>query len=325
MKIAVFSISENEQPYFAEIARSEELQLVVAEKIPLTLESTKLIPSGTDIVSITPVGYTTKAILEKLQIKQVRVLATRSSGIDAIDLEAAQELGIKIVNVESYSPQAIAEFTLMQILGSLRRMKEMTQSMGTGNFAGGQFIAPQLNTRVVGIMGYGHIGKCVAKLLGAFKASIVVYSPSVKQFTSEPSYITFTSDLADFLRQIDILTLHCPLNEQTHHIVNQAYLELLRPGAIIVNMARGGLVDTEVLLEKLDSEHIAFYATDVYEFEQTIFQRRFASVDMIEDELFKRLYFHRHVSITPHIAFNTYTSIENIVKYSVNNAIAALK
>src|SRR5699024_2956286 len=142
----------------------------------LTLEAAKALPEGIDGVLVLPQEKTTKEIIDVLHQKGIYSLATRSAGLDAIDVAAATALGITVTNVAAYSPQAIAEFAVMLILTSLRKIHALNRNMQTGNFSGIPFIAHQLDSRTVGIVGYGHIGQCVAKLLAPFGPKLVVYT-----------------------------------------------------------------------------------------------------------------------------------------------------
>ncbi len=326
LKIAAFSVKEIEQQYFNEAAEQYEVDFVIKDNEILTLEKAKALPSkGLDAVLVLPHRRTTADILTVLAEKGIKIIGTRSAGVDAIDVDAATRLGLKVVNVPSYSPQAIAEVAIFFMIGALRRMKEIVEKTYTGDLKQGKVVGTQLNERTVGIIGYGHIGQVVAKLLQPFGPKIIIYTHKTTTPKLLGKNIEYETDIKAFFRRVDIITLHCPLTPETEYLINEEHLQLMPKGSIIINTARGKIVETEAMLNELDNGHIAFYATDVYEHEGRVFHHQFQTLNEIEDELFKRLIQHPHTIVTPHIAFNTHTSIENMVKYCVRDTIEALK
>lgn len=326
LKIAAFSVKEIEQQYFNEAAEQYEVEFVIKDHGILTIEKARELPANViDAVLVLPHVRTTEDILTILAEKGIKIIGTRSAGVDAIDVDAAKRLGLKVVNVPSYSPQAIAEVAIFFMIGALRRMKEIIEKTYAGDLKQGKLIGTQLNERTVGIIGYGHIGQVVAKLLQPFGPKIIIYTHKKTKPELLSENMEYETDIKAFFRRVDVITLHCPLTPETEYLINEEHLQLMPKGSIIVNTARGKIVKTEAVLHELDSGQIAFYATDVYEYEDKVFYHQFETLNEIEDELFKKLIQHPHTIVTPHIAFNTHTSIENMVKYCVRNTIEALK
>lgn len=325
LKLAAFSVSELEKPYF-EIARKKYgVEFVIETSNDLTLAEAEKIPVGVDGVLVLPKEPTTKAILAVLKEKKISSLATRSAGLDAIDIVTAKELGITVTNVAAYSPQAIAEFAVMLILTSLRRIREINLNMEKGDFIGIPLITHQMDSRTIGIIGYGHIGQCVARLLQPFGAKLVVYT--LEEIAPElllPN-MEIERNLTAFFQKTNVITIHCPYTPETYHLINEAAIKQMSQEMIIINTARGPIVDAKSVLQALDEDNLTFYATDVYEHEHEVFHKHFADINDIADDVFKAMLASPKVSITPHIAFNTYTSVQNMVYFSIENTIEVLK
>ena len=325
VKVAAYFVTDAERPYFEKVKKELPLEFTVFTSDNLTMENVHDIPDGTEAVSIMPAAQTTREILEILKAKGIKTVGTRSAGLDSIDLVAAKELGIKITNVPAYSPQAIAEFTVMLILMGLRDPKLMLKKELNGDFSDLPRISHQLDTRIVGILGYGYIGQAVAKLLQPFGCKIIVYvEPQFRNPETLLSGMEYSETITDFFKQSNVITLHCPSTPDTYHLVNAERIALMTDG-IIINTARGPIVDAKAVLDALDSDELNYYATDVYEYEQGIFHRTFETLDEIQDELFKRLLRHPKTFVTPHVAFNTFTSVKNMVNFGMENAIKAIK
>jgi|GEM_PF-5422584 len=325
MKLAAFSVSELEKPYFDKAKEKYNIEFIIQTNENLTLEVAQNLPEGIDGVLVLPQEKTTRAIIEVLKAKGIYSLATRSAGVDAIDVVAAEELGIHVTNVAAYSPQAIAEFAVMLILNSLRHISQVNTKMQAGNFLGSPFIAHQLDSRVVGIIGYGHIGQCVARLLQPFNPQLVVYTNEEVAEELQLPNMKIEKEFNRFIETVNVITIHCPFTPETYHLINENTLQKMSPEMIIVNTARGPIVDAKAVLKALANNQINFYATDVYEHEDTIFRHKFSSIADIKDPIFQQMLADEKISITPHIAFNTYTSVQNMVYFSIENSLAISK
>ena len=189
--------------------------------------------------------------------KSLKVIARVGTGLDSVDLVAAKELGITVLNTPDAPTKAVAELTIAHILGLLRNVSQADRQVRVGVWKG--LMGSLLETKTVGIVGFGRIGKRVATLLSAFGASVIISDAQVEQ--SDYTNI----ELDELCIKSDILSLHLPYNEATHHIINEKNLNLMKKGSYIVNISRGGLVDETALLAALKSGHLAGAALDCFE------------------------------------------------------------
>jgi D-3-phosphoglycerate dehydrogenase len=187
----------------------------------------------------------------------LRGIARVGIGLDTVDLSAAAELGIHVMNTPEPPAQAVAELTMGHILGMLRHIARVDRAIRAGNWKG-EFGA-LLASKTVGIIGYGRIGRRVATLLEAFGAEVIVHDPHVMDAGA-----TLVS-LDELLSTSDIVTLHVPYSSENHHLLNQQRIAMMKPGAIIVNIARGGLIDEVALANALQSGALAGAALDCFE------------------------------------------------------------
>ena len=191
--------------------------------------------------------------------KSLKVIARVGTGLDSVDLEAAKKLGITVLNTPDAPTQAVAELTLGHILGLLRNIPQADRQIRNGVWKG--LMGSLLQTKTVGIIGFGRIGKRVAALLSAFGAKIII---SDEQTTST-DYLNVGLD--ELCAKSDVITLHLPYNDSTHHIINEKQLNMMKNGSYVVNISRGGLVDEDALLAALKSGQIAGAALDCFEHE----------------------------------------------------------
>ena len=211
---------------------------------------------GTDTIGlIAGLEPLTKNVLQAA--KSLKVIARVGTGLDSVDLATAKQLGITVLNTPDAPTKAVAELTLAHILGLLRNVSQADRQVRVGVWKG--LMGSLLETKTVGIVGFGRIGKRVATLLSAFGASVIISDAQV----SKSVYPNV--ELDELCIKSDILSLHLPYNEATHHIINEKNLNLMKKGAYIVNISRGGLVDETALLAALKSGHLAGAALDCFE------------------------------------------------------------
>lgn len=191
--------------------------------------------------------------------KSLKVIARVGTGLDSVDLVTAKKLGITVLNTPDAPTQAVAELTLGHILGLLRNIPQADRQIRNGVWKG--LMGSLLQTKTVGIIGFGRIGKRVAALLSAFGAKIIISDEQ----TSSTDYLNVGLD--ELCAKSDVITLHLPYNDSTHHIINEKQLNLMKKGSYFVNISRGGLIDEDALLAALKSGHIAGAALDCFEHE----------------------------------------------------------
>jgi len=190
--------------------------------------------------------------------KSLRVIARCGTGLDSVDLRAASRLGIDVFNTPDAPTQAVAELTIAHMLNSLRHISTTDSNMRLGKWT--PTMGSLLATKTVGLIGVGRIGSAVAKLAQAFGARVIGFDPVVNSHNS----VELLS-LDEVLNQSDIVSLHVPINDQTHHIVNASAISRMKPGSIVVNVSRGGLIDESALHDALKSQHLSGAALDCFE------------------------------------------------------------
>lgn len=211
---------------------------------------------GTDTVGlIAGLEPLTKNVLQSA--KSLKVIARVGTGLDSVDLAAAKQLGITVLNTPDAPTKAVAELTLAHILGLLRNVSQADRQIRVGVWKG--LMGSLLETKTVGIVGFGRIGKRVATLISAFGASVIISDAQVNQ-SDYPNV-----ELDELCIKSDILSLHLPYSEATHHIINEKQISQMKKGSYIVNISRGGLVDETALLTALKSGHLAGAALDCFE------------------------------------------------------------
>ena len=190
--------------------------------------------------------------------KSLRVIARCGTGLDSVDLQAASRLGIDVFNTPDAPTQAVAELTIAHMLNSLRHISTTDSNMRSGKWT--PTMGSLLATKTVGLIGVGRIGSAVANLAQAFGARVIGFDPVVSSHNS----VELLS-LDEVLNQADIVSLHVPINDQTHHILNANTISRMKPGSIVVNVSRGGLIDESALHDALKSQHLSGAALDCFE------------------------------------------------------------
>ena len=255
-------------------------------------------------------------VIETLARGGVRAIALRSAGYNHVDLAAAARAGLRVVRVPAYSPYAVAEHTVGLILALNRRLHRAYNRVREGNFALDGLLGFDLRGRTAGVVGTGKIGQVVVEILRGFGCRILAHDP----FPS-PACAALGAEYAELprlFRESDVITLHCPLTPETHHLIDGPALELMRDGVMLINTSRGALVDTRAVIEALKSGKIGHLGLDVYEEEAELFFED-RSGRVIQDDVFSRLLTFPNVVITGHQAFFTADALANIAQTTLGN------
>jgi len=246
----------------------------------------------------------------------VRCIALRCSGYDNVDLDSAKALGIDVVRVPSYSPYSIAEHAVGLILALNRKLHKAYNRTRDDNFSLQGLLGFDLHGKTVGIVGTGNIGECFARIMAGFGCHLLAYdvheSPACKDLGVD--YVPFEQLLA----RSDIVSLHCPLLPSTQHIINEVSLRHLKPGAMLINTSRGGLIHTRAAIDAIKDGTIGYLGLDVYEGEANVFFEDLSDA-IIPDETFQLLQSFSNVVITPHQAFFTRNALEAIAQTTLSN------
>lgn len=260
------------------------------------------------------VGHKTRITepdLSALQKAGVRYLCTRSIGYDHIDIPAAGKLGITVENV-AYPPDGVADYTLMLILMALRNAKSTLQHVENHDFRLPPVRGKELHSLTVGVVGAGHIGRAVIQRLRAFGCHILICDTNVT---------TGSVPLHELLAGSDIVTLHVPLHDATRHMIGKKQFAAMKQDAILVNTARGALVDTEALIAALESRRLGGAALDVLEEEEKAFYSDYSEKPLSHPFLSK-LQEMPNVIVTPHTAYYTRHVLDDTVEKTLLNCIA---
>ena len=242
------------------------------------------------------------------------------AGTDNVDLTAASELGFKITHVPSYSPEAIAEFTVGLLLTVVRKYHKAFNRTREGNFSLSGLVGFNLKGKTVGIIGTGQIGLLTGKILSlGFGCRVIAYDPFPRPEKAKEFGIEYR-DLQTVWKDSDILSFHCPLTPESHYMLNATTLALTKPGVVIINTSRGGLIETKSLIRYLKKEHIGAIGLDVYEGEKEYFFRD-RSRGIIHDDELSRLMSFYNVVITGHQAFLSKEALEAIADSSVRDLV----
>lgn len=246
-------------------------------------------------------------------------MSTRTVGFDHIDLAAATRLGIAVSNV-SYTPHTVAEYTVMAMLMCLRNMKLIMRRFDAGDFGLRGVRGRELGRCTVGVVGTGRIGAWVVHLLKPFGCRVL--ANDVRENPEVQGLAEYVSR-EELFRQSDIITFHTPAVPDTFHLVNRDTLASMKPGVILINMSRGTVVDTEALIEALESGRVGSAALDVLENETAIYYRDFKGRPVPHREM-NTLASMPNVLLTPHTAFFTREAVADMVEYSLQSlALAA--
>ncbi len=312
MKIAVYNTKDYEKTIFNTLEHKHHLVFVTEALSLITIEKAK----GCDGISCFVTDCLNSEMINKLERNKIKLIALRSAGFDHVDLTAAKLAGITVVRVPKYSPEAIAEFAAALILILNRKiLKSYLQGLDN-NFSLDGLIGFNLYKKTVGVIGTGNIGTAFIKIMNGFGCRLLAVDPEPNDICRNLN-VNYVS-LDYLLRESDIISLHCPLNEQTMHLMNEETCSKVKKNAMLINTGRGALCDTGALIQALESGHLGYAGLDVYEKEKDLFFKDHSG-EIIHDELFLKLRSLPNVIITPHQAFLTQEAIENIVKTTVNN------
>ena len=266
-------------------------------------ETTAPLADGFDAVCVFVNDRLDAPALTRLAQGGVRAVALRCAGYNNVDLRAAEALGLTVIRVPAYSPEAVAEFTLGLLLAMNRNIPRASARVRENNFALDGLIGRNLSGRAAGVVGTGRIGALVARALKlGFGCEVlahdVVEDPALTQ--TGVRYV----DRETLLPQSDIISLHCPLTPDTRHLIDGPTLAAARPRVMIVNTSRGALIDTQALIDALKNHRVGGVALDVYEQEGDLFFEDLSN-EIIQDDVFQRLLTFPNVLVTGHQAFLT--------------------
>ncbi|MEE1867033.1 MULTISPECIES: 2-hydroxyacid dehydrogenase [Pseudomonas] len=322
MRVLFFSSQTYDQDSFTSAAARHGLDLHF-QPARLT-EDTAALANGHEVVCAFINDDLNADVLKRLADGGTRLIALRSAGYNHVDLAAAKRLGLAVVRVPAYSPHAVAEHAVALILALNRRLHRAYNRTREGNFSLHGLTGFDLHGKTVGVVGTGQIGATFARIMAGFGCKLLAYDPypNPELLALGATYL----ELPELLRQAQIISLHCPLTEQTRHLINPQSLAQLQPGAMLINTGRGALIDTPALIEALKDGQLGYLGLDVYEEEAQLFFEDRSDLPL-QDDVLARLLTFPNVIVTAHQAFLTRealaaiatTTLDNITRWAAGN------
>lgn len=315
-KVAVYSTKPYDKQFLEEAARNRNVEFHYFED-SISEEIADFV-KGFEAVCVFVNDKVTESVIERLAADNVKLIALRCAGFNNVDLEAAAKHNIKIVRVPAYSPYAVAEHTLAMIMGLNRRTHRAFNRVRESNFSLNGLMGFDLHGKTVGVIGTGKIGRIFSKIMIGLGCKVIAYDPYPNEEAKKDG-VEYSS-LEELFSRSDIISLQCPLTPETHHLINEDSIKLMKKGVMLINTSRGGLIDTQALIEGLKSGRIGYLGMDVYEQEENIFFKDLSD-EIIQDDLIMRLITFPNVLITAHQAFFTENAMTNIAETTVNNIV----
>ncbi|MBS1520254.1 MAG: 2-hydroxyacid dehydrogenase [Bacteroidetes bacterium] len=311
MKVVAYSINPFEKEFL--IRANQKKHDITLISNALSVE-TAAYAKGKDAVLVFTNDDVSENVIDKLAGMGVKFIATRSKGTDHINKKAAEKRGIKLANVPTYSPQAIAEHTVALALALGRHLIKANERTHDFDFRLNDLIGFNFNGKTVGIIGLGEVGLATANIFRGLGCKVIGHDILLPKNVIDIEIV----ELGELCRQADIISLHLPVTEQTHHIVNKDTIRLMKPNVMLLNTSRGGLIDTKEVLNALENGKIGYLGLDVYEFEQGLFFEDHEH-DKHKDALLKKLIAYPNVLVTPHQAFLTREALQQIANQTIKN------
>lgn len=315
MKLFVYNYREfDEAVYFQKFAKEYQVELGICHDAP-TLENAHL-AEGYEYISI----ITTKidaGLIERFYELGVRMISTRTVGYDHIDVEAAKRVGMNIGNV-TYSPECVADYTMMLILMSIRKMKRIMQRAEINDFSLPGIQGKELHNMTVGVIGTGKIGRAVIRDLNGFGCRIYAYD--LQRDETVEKMAEYVDNPEEIYEKCDLLTLHMPLFENNFHMIDEKAVSKMKDGVVLINTARGGLMDTRALIDGLESGRIGALGLDVIEDEFGLYYNDLKSEVLSKRDLYTLRGF-PNVVVTPHMAFYTDQAVSDMVRHSIESCL----
>lgn len=312
MKVALYSIRNYEREIFEKSNVSLHELKFISDR--LTVHTTAA-ARGCRVVCCFANDQINAEVIAEFASQGVGLICLRSAGYNHVDLEAAKRFGIPVVRVPNYSPYAVAEHAVALLLSLNRKVHKAFNRVRELNFALDGLVGFDLHGKTVGVIGGGRIGQVFATIMNGFGCKVLFFDLNPNpELATIGRYVT----LEELLKESDIVSLHVPLNPQTHHLIDANRLELMNKSAILINTGRGALIDTAALIHALKHQRIGGACLDVYEEEDGVFFQDL-SVSGIDDDVLARLLTFPNVLVTAHQGFLTQEALSEIVKTTMTN------
>jgi D-lactate dehydrogenase len=312
MKIAFFSTQPYDKEYFKRYNQQHQITFFEAQLNEQTVNLAK----GNDAICAFVNDRLNAEVIKALAEGGIKIIAQRCAGFNNVDLGAARENKITIVRVPAYSPHAVAEHALALIMTLNRKTHKAYNRVREGNFSLDRLTGFDLYGKTVGVIGTGKIGQCFAHIMLGLGCKVVAFD-IIANKDLEAAGVEYLP-LMDILQQSNIISLHCPLTEQTKHLINSTTLNMMKDGTMLINTSRGALIDTRDAIEALKRGRLGYLGIDVYEQEEKLFFHDL-SENIIEDDIIMRLLSFPNVLITSHQGFLTDEALTQIALVTLQN------
>ncbi|MBV4427425.1 D-isomer specific 2-hydroxyacid dehydrogenase family protein [Clostridium tyrobutyricum] len=313
MKILVYSYRMDEAKYLDKFSKKYNVEIELCKEGP-TLENVNL-ASGFNCISIitTPVD---RNLIKKFYEVGVRFISTRTIGYDHIDIKSAREFSIHVGNV-TYSPNSVADYTIMMILMISRKIKTIMERSNVQDYSLKGVQGKELQNLTVGIIGTGRIGKTVIKHLSGFDCKMLAYD--IYKDKKLNQYVEYVN-LKELFQKSNIITMHVPATKDNYHIIDKNSITLMKEGVFIINTARGSLINTDDLIDGIEKKKIGGVALDVIENESNIYYNDL-KCQVLDNRDLAILKSYPNVIVTPHTAFYTDQAVSDMVENSILSCI----
>jgi D-lactate dehydrogenase len=312
MKIAFFSIQPYDKEYFERYNTQHKIVFFEAR----LNEQTVNLANGCDAICAFVNDQLNEAVINVLKEIGIKIIAQRCAGFNNVDVVAAQKNNIAVVRVPAYSPHAVAEHALALIMTLNRKTHKAYNRVREGNFSLDRLTGFDIYGKTVGVIGTGKIGQCFARIMQGLGCKVVAFDIIVNKEV-EALGIEYLP-LQEVLQQSNILSLHCPLTEQTKHLINNDTLGIMKKGAMLINTSRGALIDTKAVITALKNGKLGYLGLDVYEQEEKLFFHDL-NENVIADDVLVRLLGFPNVLITSHQGFLTDEALTQIAIVTLQN------
>ena len=314
MNIAFYRTKPYDKLWFEPLSKEYNCNILFIES-GIT-EDTVILAKNCSAVCIFVNDYITENIAEKLAELGINLILLRCAGFNNVDLKATKKYGITVLRVPSYSPAAVAEFSMASILTVNRQTHRAYSLTRDFNMTINGLMGTDLYGKTAGVIGTGKIGQCMIDIFNGFHMNVLAYDVYPNE-NLDAVYV----NLDELFEKSDVISLHCPLTKDTHHIINEDSINKMKSGVILSNTSRGALIDSTALIEGLKSGKIGAVALDVYEEEEGVFYED-VSNEIILDDVLSRLSTFPNVLITSHMGFFTKEAMQAIAITTLSNAIA---
>lgn len=313
IKVAFYDAKAYDKPSFEKYGKIHDMQFRYLET--KLNEDTAELASGCGAVCVFVNDTVTSKVIDRLYALGIKLIALRSAGYNNVDVHACFGK-IHVVHVPAYSPYAVAEHAMALLLTSVRRIHKAYNRTRDFNFSLSGLTGFDLHGKTVGVIGTGKIGRIFMDICRGFGMHVIAYD----LFPAKDSGIEYVS-IDELLSRSDIISLHCPLTQETRHMINADAIGKMKKGVVIINTSRGALIDAEALLDGIKARKVGAACLDVYEEEADIFFED-RSGHILNDELLSRLISMPNVIVTSHQAFLTEEALNNIAETTVNNILS---